>query len=381
MRLVILFDNFGPYHLARLTAAQNLGHKLGIEVMGMEIVGRSSDYAWATCHEEKTKNIKTLFHKAHNSHPNPSSPRKFFKVWQALRQLEPDALAIPGYQGIVPLAALLWGRAGQKILVMMSESSRHDKNRNHFLEWCKGQLVRRFDAALVGGKRQKEYAALLGIPPNRIFLGYDVVDNDYFTRGAEEARQRENHYREVLGLPSRYFLTVSRFIPKKNLSGLIRAYGYYRRLTGEQAWDLVLCGSGPLEQDLKNQARDIPGIHFPGFTQIDKLPFYYGLASTFILSSANFEQWGLVVNEAMASSLPVLVSQICGCAADLVEDGVNGFTFDPCDREGLSRLMAKMTLGEVNLQVMGEASRKIIAAWTPQTFAENLIQAVKSSLS
>ena len=242
---------------------------------------------------------------------------------------------------------MLWGKAGKKTLVMMSESSRNDKIRRPLLEWCKSQMVRRFDAALVGGNQQREYAALLGIPQHHIFLGYDVVNNDYFARKTDKVRQRKNYYRQVLGLPQRYFLTVSRFIPKKNLSGLIRAYGDYRRLTGDQAWDLVLCGSGPLERELKHQARDIAGIHFSGFTQIDKLPFYYGLASTFILPSSHFEQWGLVVNEAMASGLPVLVSRICGCASELVEEGFNGFTFDPLDIEGLSRLMVKMAMGEV----------------------------------
>jgi 1,2-diacylglycerol 3-alpha-glucosyltransferase len=55
-----------------------------------------------------------------------------------------------------------------------------------------------------------------------------------------------------------------------------------------------------------------------------------GLASAFIQASTT-EQWGLVVNEAMASGLPVLVSERCGCAPDLVKNGVNGYTFDPYD--------------------------------------------------
>jgi 1,2-diacylglycerol 3-alpha-glucosyltransferase len=83
----------------------------------------------------------------------------------------------------------------------------------------------------------------------------------------------------------------------------------------------------------------------------------------------------------MASGLPLLVSRVCGCAPDLVSEKVNGFTFDPYDQESLSRLMAKMSLGEIDLQAMGEASRQIIAAWTPEIFAQNLIQAVKSRSS
>ncbi|MFZ5448840.1 MAG: glycosyltransferase [Thermodesulfobacteriota bacterium] len=378
MRLAILFDNFGPYHLARLRATRNFGQKLGVEVMGVEIVGRSFDYAWIVPHNDIRKNIITVFPPKNDGTCKPSAYRKFLRVWQTLSSIEADAVAIPGYQGAGPLAAIIWGKINQKTLIMMTASTQHDKIRKPLSEWLKGLLVRRFDAALVGGKRQREYAALLGIPSDRIFLGYDVVDNDYFAGEAQKVRQSEKYYRQLLGLPRRYFLTVSRLIPKKNLSGLIEAYAGYRRLSGGEAWDLVICGSGPLEKALKTQARDIPGIHFPGFKQIDQLPLYYGLASTFILASSHFEQWGLVVNEAMASGLPVLVSRICGCVPDLVREGENGFVFDPQDIEGMSGLMAKMSMGAVNLETMGKASCKIIAALTPETFAENLMAAIKS---
>ena len=91
------------------------------------------------------------------------------------------------------------------------------------------------------------------------------------------------------------------------------------------------------------------------------------------------EQWGLVVNEAMAAGLPVLVSRACGCAPDLVREGVNGFTFDPYDVGGLAGLMVRMSSGELNLKTMGEASQVIIAGWTPEVFGENLLRAVDAA--
>jgi glycosyltransferase involved in cell wall biosynthesis len=93
------------------------------------------------------------------------------------------------------------------------------------------------------------------------------------------------------------------------------------------------------------------------------------------------EQWGLVVNEAMAAGLPVLVSDRCGCAPDLVEVGVNGFTFDPCGVEELAGLMqrvAAMTDGQRD--AMGRASQRIIADWGPERFADGLMQAVQAAL-
>jgi glycosyltransferase involved in cell wall biosynthesis len=89
------------------------------------------------------------------------------------------------------------------------------------------------------------------------------------------------------------------------------------------------------------------------------------------------ETWGLTVNEAMAAGLPVLVSERCGCARDLVVEGRNGFTFDPCDVEALSKLMLRLSsTPEDQREAMGRASQEIIARWTPETFAEGLWRAV-----
>ena len=117
-----------------------------------------------------------------------------------------------------------------------------------------------------------------------------------------------------------------------------------------------------------------------GFRQYDELPAWYGLASAFVHASTT-EQWGLVVNEAMASGLPVLVSNRCGCAPDLVEDGVNGFTFDPYDVEALAGLMQRVAaMTDERRAAMGRAGQRIIAEWGPERFAEGLMQAVEARM-
>jgi glycosyltransferase involved in cell wall biosynthesis len=82
----------------------------------------------------------------------------------------------------------------------------------------------------------------------------------------------------------------------------------------------------------------------------------------------------------MASGLPVLVSNRCGCASDLVQEGVNGFTFDPYNVEELARLMLKLSTLNSQLSTMGDASRRIIADWGPERFASGLQQAVEMAL-
>jgi glycosyltransferase involved in cell wall biosynthesis len=107
---------------------------------------------------------------------------------------------------------------------------------------------------------------------------------------------------------------------------------------------------------------------FLGFLQYDELPAYYGLAGAFVHGS-HTEQWGLVVNEAMAVGLPVLVSRRCGCAYDLVQEGVNGFPFDPHDVDQLAHLLLRVAGDSAEATRLGAASRQIIRNWGLDRFA------------
>src|SRR5262249_43481894 len=145
-------------------------------------------------------------------------------------------------------------------------------------------------------------------------------------------------------LPAHYFLACSRFTPKKNLAGLLEGYALYRQTAGKAAWSLVIAGEGELKNELlalRDRLRLGDKGQFAGHKSYHELPTYYGLASAFVHASTT-EQWGLVVNEAMASGLPVLVSERCGCVGDLVQPGINGFLFDPSSPGAIAEAMEKI---------------------------------------
>jgi glycosyltransferase involved in cell wall biosynthesis len=169
---------------------------------------------------------------------------------------------------------------------------------------------------------------------------------------------------------------------------LIDAYAQYLRQTQASAladapWHLVLLGDGGLRPALEAQRRSLgleACIHMPGFKSYGELPAYYGLADGFVHASLT-EQWGLVVNEAMAAGLPVLVSDRCGCVADLVREGENGFTFSPGDKEALVARMTMLATGACNREAMKGASRAIVAKWNVGAFAKGLQQALGMAMS
>jgi len=398
MKLAILFRRIGPYHRARLEAIGQLA-----EVCCVEGSGKDTVYAWDRVDAGASFQRLTLF-------PNADSgcvPQR--EVWvavaRALDRIDPEVVVIPGWHDKLAWAGLLWATKTGKPVVVMSESNENDAQRQWFKERIKRHRVQLCAAGLVGGSASAHYLARLGLDKDRIFWGYDAVDNNYFTRKAAEVRSQKSEVRSQLGLPDNYFLASARFVEKKNLSCLLQAYARYRSLwdrsegrsqkaemdqtsshlppSTSQPWSLVILGDGPLRSKLSSQLSTLhlqPFVALPGFKQYDELPMYYGLASAFVHAST-VEQWGLVVNEAMASGLPVLVSNRCGCAPDLVQSGINGFTFDPGNVDELAGLMLQLSKSGARLSAFGTASKDIIRRWSPEVFAENLGKAVQVAVS
>lgn len=379
--LALIYDSFGPYHLARLEHITKIAESQGMDVFGIELAHREIIYPWVADPSTQQTRKYTLF--PHNAVEEISTTAMVRAIWTMLNHCNPDALALAGFKTPGMFTALMWAWLKRKVVVALMDSKYDDHHRPFIKEWLRKKIFSLFDAALVGGSHSKAYAEILGMSSQKIFIGSDVIDNQYFTIKSDWARDNDTHLRNSYQLPDNYFLVVSRFIEKKNIARLLEAYSHYTSLSADQAWSLVICGSGPLEAELKNQADklQLKRVLFPGFKQIDVLPIYYGLARCFIIPSAHDEQWGLVVNEAMASGLPVLVSRACGCAADLVQEGVNGFPFDPYNVKALAELMATMASGEVNLPAMAAASRRIIADWSLETFAQHLLEAVKVGMA
>lgn len=376
MKLAILFHRLGPYHHARLGALAEFCTLTAIEFSTID-----NTYAWDTVKSENTFPVESLFTDADIETKLGDDVSS--RTRHLLAKVAPQVVAIPGWSSPAALAALAWCCETKTPAILMSASTAHDEPRAWWKEWIKSRVARLFSTAVVGGAPHIDYVVALGQTRARMFAGYDVVDNAYFSTHSDKARSDAAALRQRHGLPGRYFLASNRFIQKKNLPRLLDAYAAYLLQTRADAWNLVLLGDGPLKISLADQVARLgltDRVLFPGFKQYDELPVYYGLAGAFIQASTT-EQWGLVVNEAMASGLPVLVSNRCGCAPDLVNDGVNGFTFDPYDVESMAARMMQISGGGCDLSIMGKASREIISSWTPKTFAENMLKAAEVALT
>ena len=376
MRLAVIFHRLGPYHWARLTATARR-----FDLTVIEQAAETAEYAWDKVGGESGFTRRTLF-----AADEPAASQRTAmaaRTHAALDELRPDAIAIPGWSNRGGLAALGWALSEGVPAVIMSESTAGDHRRARWKEWPKRRLVGLCPAALAGGTPHRRYLQGLGMAADRIFLGYDAVDNAHFRAGADAAR-RDPAARERLGLPARYFLASNRFLPQKNLLFLLDGLFRYRVKAGPDARDLVLLGDGPVRAELQagiDRLGLAPHVVLPGFRQYDALPAYYGLADAFV-HTATSEPWGLVVNEAMAAGLPTIVSANCGCAFDLVEAAVNGFIFDPSNvDEFAARLLHVGGLSAAGRETMGRAAQERIALWSPERFAGGMVDAVHAALA
>ena len=297
-------------------------------------------------------------------------------VWSALTRVQPDVVAITSYGQTDALAALAWCRAHGKAAVMMNDSKADDAPRVGWRERAKSVLVRRFDAALVAGAPQRRYFTSLGIPADRMFEGYAVVDHTFFADQSDAARALPR----PPDLPAKpFFLASNRFLKRKNLAALLRSYALYRRQAAEP-WALVLLGDGPERERLEQVARDIADVQFAGFRQVEELPTFYGHAGAFVHPALS-DQWGLVVNEAAAARLPLVVSTAAGCHEDLILPDTNGISFDPNDEQALADALLRVSqLSASERPEWGGASRRIMESrFTPRHFGENLMSAARAA--
>ncbi|MGO4685555.1 glycosyltransferase family 4 protein [Hyphomicrobium sp. 2TAF46] len=351
MRIALLFRSYGPYHLARLKALRKDHAVLAVEWSPVD-----ADYGWEESEKKREAGVIAL---------------SANELVAKLAGFSHDAVAIPGYSEPFALAAL---RSCNRLgipPVLMSDTHAGSICGHAGRESLKRQLVALYQSALVAGKPHAEYLTSLGFPAERIVMGYDVVDNRHFSTHAASSAPNNDLP------PQPYFFCCTRFVAKKNLQFLVEAFAQYRREHTRDAWDLVIAGDGALRDAVARRASEFSvasNVHIPGHRSYADLPELYASAGAFILPSV-VDEWGLVVNEAMAAGLPVLVSKGAGCHRDLVKTGVNGFVFDPKNVDELAGMMGGIATS-TRRNEMGEASRRIIAHWDVDRFAKGLTAAV-----
>jgi glycosyltransferase involved in cell wall biosynthesis len=168
------------------------------------------------------------------------------------------------------------------------------------------------------------------------------------------------------------FIYVGRLETYKGIECLLGAFDTVCRAHPEAA--LLIVGDGRERGRVKAAARDCTAIHYAGRLDYEHVVRAYNCADVAVVPS-EFEPWGLVVNEAMATGLPVIASDRVGCVDDLVRNGETGLVFRSGSAEALGDSMIQLLRAPQLRDAMGAAARSLIAGWTLERQARTIVAA------
>jgi 1,2-diacylglycerol 3-alpha-glucosyltransferase len=344
--ILFIWDRMGDYHLARIRACRK---QINGTVYSADLGSADSLYKWDNVEagnhfvlSQKPVQQKDFFHR--------------FKMYQLILKEKHITHVAMGYGRIEYIIFLLYARlAGIKTIVFCESWY----TRGTIKDFFKSLLLKSIgNMYFVSGLRAYEhFVNRYHINPGLVYQGYSVVDNHHFVAKEKTAKN--------------YLLCVARYSEEKNLDFLIRCFVMSRL---SEKYQLLIIGDGPLKEKLLNTiiSLNTDRVVLSGWKSYAELPEIYAGAIACILPSI-FEPWGLVINEAMASGLPILISNDCGCKPDLLDEGVNGWSFNATSKSELIAVLNHLhSLDFHDIQIMGDISQNKISIYTPVSWVEKI---------
>lgn len=234
-------------------------------------------------------------------------------------------------------------------------------------------IYKHVNTVLYTGINNKAYFKKYGLKEQQLIFAPHAIDN---LRFATDRNHEVQQLKLKLNIAEQDILLLfaGKFENKKDPLILLNSF---LQLEKERV-HLLFVGNGTLEQTLKEQALSYPNVHFMDFENQSYMPVIYQACDLFCLPSKGpGETWGLAVNEAMACSKAILVSDKVGCATDLVQEGHNGEIFKAQSLKSLTdKLHLLIQLGKTELIKRGANSKKTIDNWTFQKQVEAIESAV-----
>ena len=306
------------------------------------------------------------------------------QIGRAIADTTPDVVLITGWYSLTLVRALLaCRRLGVPTLY---------RGDSHLLSGPRGWkrpiwtlktriLLRQFDGFLSPGVRVKEYLQWYGVPDHRIFQVPHAVDNNMFAAAAAPYHDPDVRAaaRRRWGIDPDAFVTlfVGKLVRSKRPLNVVRALA--RLAPGAT---LLVVGSGPLEGEVAAEAARLGvSLKMVGFMNQSELGEPYGLADCLTLPSDFPETWGLVVNEALATGLPCVVSNAVGCAPDLIRDGETGYVYPLDDIDALTMTLAKIRHRKAAGHDWGPACRALVKAYSYDAMTAGVVRASRSVLT
>jgi glycosyltransferase involved in cell wall biosynthesis len=303
--------------------------------------------------------------------------------WSVVAHLlkhRPDVLVLHGYNHATNLLALVVAKLlGARVLMRGDTRVSAQHKASGWKARFKRLLFRLVDGCISIGTQNHLYYSTLGVPDHRTFFAPMCVDNRAFFLGGARSSVRCEQ-RALLNIPpdARVVLFASKLTERKRAGDLLQAFASLGGTFNDAV--LLVVGSGAEEAALRSSAEALGSrVRFLGFRNQSELPQLYAASDVFVLPSVG-EPWGLVVNEAMAAGLPVIVSDDVGAAPDLVEGKDTGLVFPVGDIDRLTRALEYLLDSSEARERMGRNASMLIDRWSVSASADGIAHAARAVL-
>lgn len=306
------------------------------------------------------------------------------EIWVEIRSGRYDAVIIHGYSYAAFILAFI--AAKSKGLPVFIRGETHLGLKRSKLKWQLHKFVlsrffRFINAFLAIGTANRQYYIALGVPDSKIFNVPYTIDNERFIAASQTSKEERDALRIHYGLPINGLVMIyaSKFMRRKHPEDVLLAALNLQRRGYE--FTVFMVGSGEMETELVSlvQNNAINNVVFGGFINQTDLPKVFATSDIFVLPAEN-EPWGLIVNEVMCASLPIIVSDEVGCVPDLVKDGINGYHIKAGDPLALTEALERILINPALRTSMGNQSLMIIKTWSYLQCKTGLLRALNMTV-
>lgn len=294
-------------------------------------------------------------------------------IWPLLERLRPDCVIVGGWSLLATQLAIAWCRLRRVPYLLQSDNHLREPRAAWIRAVKRAVLPRLVPPAagwLVPGTLAHEHILAYGADAARVIRFPLTVEVADVSARVEELRARLPELRAQLNIPEHAVavLQVARLIKGKGTDVLIRALAAL-----DVPHHLVVVGEGPEEHDLRALA-ELAGVPttFTGLLEGDDLWCAYAAADVFALLSHR-ETWGVVVNEAAAAGLPLVLSDQVGAAADLLVPGLNGMLVPAGDDQAAASALRELAGDAALRRRMGDESRALVSHWGYEDSIEGIV--------
>lgn len=293
-------------------------------------------------------------------------------LYKAIKSVNADVIITEGFGGWAP-AGIRYAVTHRKKLCMFYERTAYvERNSPTWRSMYRRVIGIPVDHFLINGTLTEEYLNNgLHFKNTPKVKGCMCADSFGLSNAVAKVTNKDKQtLRDELKLKQGLtFLFVGQLVDRKGIKELLAVW--HKHISQYPDDNLLVIGKGILEHALKEKYTS-DSIHILGGINYDELYRYYALCDVFIMPTLE-DNWCLVIPEAMACGKPVACSIYNGGHYELVQDGVNGYKFDPLKPDSIIRTLAKFH--QADLQSMGKKSIEIESDFTPDKAAQRIFNA------